>query len=383
MRILLIADLLIRNYDGCNRTIFNLIDRLKNRKGTSLYVIANKIEGLDHSIPRFHVNGLKIPGSQDYYIAIPAFMEDKLEKIISEFKPDVVHVTTPSILGLYYAKLAKLMDIPVSTIYHTNFISYVDHYLQNSIFKSFFAKLTSSIYRSFYNRCNKILCPSNSMKKQLQEIGVNKNQLTIMTRGIDKNIFHPPTKKDKFLAKHFLNDYVNLIFTSRLVWEKNVEMLIKISQYIDSYNLPYNITIIGDGPAMEKMKETMPKAYFTGGIDQISLANHLRSADIFVFPSVSETYGNVLMEAIACNLMVVAAEGGANIDIVTSDEYGYLVSPYDEVAYVDAIQKTAQLIKEDKVTHLHTHQLIKSWDEINDDFIRELKSIVDAKRNIA
>jgi glycosyltransferase involved in cell wall biosynthesis len=375
MKILLVADLLIRNYDGCNRTLFNLIDRIKNSRNIQLFIVANQIDGLDDTIPRYQVSGIKIPSSEAYSIAVPTFHDKSLKSIIHEFQPDIIHITSPSILGIYFTNLANKFGIPVSTIYHTNFISYMNYYFKSSILQSIFTGITKFIYRKFYTQCTRILCPSNSMKSQLQDLGIAQKQMSILTRGIDKSIFYASDYKSDLIAQHFGNDNINLVFASRLVWEKNLVMLMELYKYIDEHGLPYNMVIIGDGVAYEKMKAVMPDALFTGSLSQSKMADYFRAADIFIFPSISETYGNVLMEAIACGLPVVAGRGGANQDIVTREDFGFIVEAMDVHEYILAIKKIVKRKLSNRST-LVSHKLIKSWDEINNEFISELEDII-------
>jgi glycosyltransferase involved in cell wall biosynthesis len=138
------------------------------------------------------------------------------------------------------------------------------------------------------------------------------------------------------------NTNKNILFASRLVWEKNLETLIRIYQLCTSKNLPYNFIIAGDGVASDELKEKMPDAFFLGHQNHESLAVLYASCDVFLFTSISETFGNVVIEAQASGLPVVIANGGGSAGLVDHGINGYLCSPQDESVYLAYINDICQ-----------------------------------------
>ncbi|HMP31716.1 MAG TPA: glycosyltransferase, partial [Saprospiraceae bacterium] len=129
MKVILVADILKRDFDGCNRTLFQLLDRGINSQNIFYFCVAGVFENFPKSIPYTKVPHLTLPFNKDYQIALPYFIDNKVKKIFDEFQPDIVHITTPSLLGRYMQKEALKRGLPVSTIYHTNFVSYADYYV--------------------------------------------------------------------------------------------------------------------------------------------------------------------------------------------------------------------------------------------------------------
>jgi glycosyltransferase involved in cell wall biosynthesis len=377
MKVLLVADILRRDFDGCNRTLFQFLDRGIENSSVEYYCLAGFFEDFPKEIKHLKVPHVTIPFNKDYQIALPYFVSQKVNAIFNEFNPDIVHITTPSLLGSFMQKEAIKRGLPISTIYHTNFISYVDYYISTdySITNSLYNFLLKK-YVSFYNGCNLILCPTKSMKNQLKEIGVNENLLEIMARGINKEVFYFKKSKSDRFHKHFQNKYKNILFASRLVWEKNLRIIIDLYKYGITHNMHYNFIIAGDGIAYNTMKSEMPKALFMGGMDQNELCNVYNDADLFLFPSVTETFGNVVLEAMTCGLPVVAARGGSNPDVVDDGVNGILVEEKNLQKYFEAFE---YILHEDHYSKFQKealeNKLSKSWEEINQEFVNQIEEI--------
>ena len=377
MKVLLVADILRRDFDGCNRTLFQFLDRGIDNSSVKYYCVAGFFEDFPKEIKHLKVPHVTIPFNKDYQIALPYYISQKVNTLFNEFKPDIVHITTPSLLGSFMQKEAIKRGLPISTIYHTNFISYVDYYISTDYTITYgLYKFLLKKYVSFYNTCNLILCPTKSMKNQLKEIGVKENLLEIMARGINKEIFYFKQNKSNRFNNHFNNNYKNILFASRLVWEKNLRIIIYLYHYAITHNLPYNFIIAGDGIAHNTMKSEMSKALFLGGIDQHELCNVYNDADLFLFPSITETFGNVVLEAMTCGLPVVAANGGSNPDVVDNGFNGILVEEKNLQQYFDAFEF---ILKEDNYPKFQKealeNKLSKTWEEINIEFLDQIEDI--------
>jgi glycosyltransferase involved in cell wall biosynthesis len=338
MRIVLVADILIRDFDGCNRTLFHILDK-SEIAGFEFLIIAGKVKGVSSKFKVIRVPNVTLPINKDYQIAFPYFLKQGVIESIKEFKPDIVHITSPTPLGNFVQNIAKDENLPVSTIYHTNFLSYLDYYFSsNSLIMKSLRKILVKTYVEFYNQCNIILCPTESMKTHLIDEGVKEDLISIWERGIDQSIFNVEAKDKRLIKSIFNNNNPAILFASRLVWEKNLKTLVKIYESSSKSFLPYNFLVVGDGMASNELKKLMPNAHFTGKVSQDDLSRYYASADVFVFPSVTETYGNVMIEAMNCGLPVVAANGGSNVDIVSNCFNGMLVDPFTEEEYLNAIK---------------------------------------------
>lgn len=332
MRIAFVAEILIKDFDGASRTMFQLIERIPQQDYTFRFFSGMVQE--DMRTRTFQVPTLKVPGNETYRFALPwgAGLGEELDR----FKPDVIHIATPSPLGNYALKYAKKRGIPVISIYHTHFISYMDYYLKKAPFLVPLAKkMIRSSYRKFYNSCQLIYVPSPSMLQELEALGIAPSRMKIWKRGIDLSLFSPKKRDEAFIQKISGNQQKNILFSSRLVWEKNLQVLIDL--YNNLEGLPYNLLVAGSGVAEEEIKKQMPKAYFLGHLDHAELAIYYASADVFFFPSVTETFGNVVLEAMASGLPAVIADGGGSKDFIEEGVNGYLCPPSEAKVYLKHI----------------------------------------------
>lgn len=371
MKFLLVSDILMRDHDGCNRTIFHLLDRA-DRSNIDIRVITGEVEGLPDHISMLKLPSLTLPINRDYKVAFPYGISQRINRFIDEFNPDVVHITTPSFLGNYILKICLSRGLKVTTIYHTNYISYLDYYIKgDNIVTDAIKKSLTSNYVKFYNQLDTIFYPTESMRTHLIDIGIDQSKLKIWSRGIDESVFNINNYIPDLSQQVFNNSWPILLFASRLVIEKNISTLIKLYNLIQDENFEANILIIGDGTARPMMELNMPKAKFLGTLSQNELALYYASSDVFVFPSVTETFGNVMVEAMACGLPIVAADAGANPDVVRNDVDGLLVPAMDERLYLEAIKHVLNDKSYYKSNTLNS-PLIQSWDNLVASFFEQI-----------
>ena len=192
----------------------------------------------------------------------------------------------------------------------------------------------TSATRRFYNDCDRVYVPSFAMQKQLGDLGVEEEKLILWQRGIDLNIFNPRQRDLKYIQEITGNRKSNILFASRLFWDKKISKLIYIYKRLQKTNISHNFIIVGSGAAEEQMKEQMPDAIFLGKLSHTALAKVYASSDIFVFPSVSETYGNVVVEAMASGIPCIIADGGGSADLVRHGHTGYKCLPNSAEDYI-------------------------------------------------
>ncbi|MFD2597601.1 glycosyltransferase family 4 protein [Sphingobacterium corticis] len=330
---------MIKDFDGAARTLFQLIDRIDTEQFEYAFVYGNGPEKF-RNYQSLKTPRLRLPVNEDYSLALPALTKQRLYTQLDEFAPDVIHITTPSALGFFALKYAQKRNLPVISIYHTHFLAYIPYYFQKlSFLVKPVSNWMSSAMQRFYNSCDMIYTPTPSMIENLQKIGIKKQLLTLWQRGINLQLFNPTNRDPNYLPKRTGNNRKNILFASRLVWEKNVKMLIQLSELIEEQDLQYNLIIVGDGTARKEMEKHMPNAYFFGKQDHQTLATLYASSDVFVFPSISETYGNVVTEAMASGLPCVIADGGGSADLVKHGYNGYKCDPQNPFEYLHYLQK--------------------------------------------
>ncbi len=377
IKIAFFADVLIKNYDGAIRTMYHIIDRMPQDR-FELKAFCGDPPNHDFPHAVFKVKTITLPFNKNYKMAIPIFDKAKLVQALDAYAPDVIHISTPSPLGFFALQYAKRKGIKVSTIYHTHFVSYVDYYLESIKGLVNPAKqLLNKKLGQFYNQCDRVFIPTKEMRTHLKAIGIKEDQLVLWPRGIDKTIFNPLQRDKDWLANQIGNKKPNILFASRLVWEKNLKTLVEVYRHYESLDAPYNFIICGDGVAFNALKEMMPNAFFIGKVQQKTLAKYFASSDVFLFPSISETYGNVVTEAMACGLPCVIANGGGSKSFIRHGHNGFLAEPYDINTYcthIDQLTQSPNLHQKFKVNGLK-HVKGMDWEDLVLSFYTQLQDL--------
>ena len=224
---------------------------------------------------------------------------------MKEFDPTIVHVATPDGLGTGALRWAEKNNIAAVTSYHTHFLSYASYYtlLQGPI-----TVFTKIFMKWFYQRFIHTYVPSQSMINELNDFGL-KGEKRIWARGINLELFNP-SKRDMEWRRSvgFSDDDIVVTFVSRLVWEKELNTYIESVKRIQKKNPRVRALVVGDGPAQKEVEEKLPQAHFTGFVTGEELARAYASSDVFLFPSHTETFGNVTLEAMASGLPCLVAD---------------------------------------------------------------------------
>ncbi len=339
IKIAFFAEILIEEFDGASRTMFQLLRRVPTDQFEFLFLCGVGPDAL-FGFPCIRLPTLTIPFNRTYKMAIPALRKKALTRQLEAFAPDVVHIATPSMLGSFGLAFAEHRHIPVISIYHTHFISYVDYYLRSLPFLiKPVRRRIARFQRDFYNGCAKIYVPSESIAAELADMGIEARRMILWKRGMDTALFTPEKRDPDRMAALVGNRNPVVLFASRLVWEKNLETLIRVYEQMQARNLPFNLVIVGDGVARAACMARMPKATFLGELDHKTLALIYATADVFVFPSISESYGNVVLEAMASGLPCVVADGGGSRDFIEPGINGFRCQPNDPDDYIDKITR--------------------------------------------
>ncbi|WP_043306898.1 glycosyltransferase family 1 protein [Pseudomonas sp. ML96] len=247
-------------------------------------------------------------------------------------RPDVLYIATEGPLGLSALRAARRLGIPVVSGFHTNFQQYSAHYGFGLL-----SRLLTGYLRWFHNRSRLTLVPSPSQRLELQRRGFKR--LELLSRGVDGQLFHPTRRSAELRAAWGLqDDEVAVVHVGRLAAEKNLQLLVRAFRQLQQ-DLPQRrlrLVLVGDGPLRAQLQEQLPDALFCGVQRGEALAAHYASGDMFLFPSLSETFGNVVLEALASGLAVVAFDQAAAAQHIRHGHNGALASPGDEQAFIDA-----------------------------------------------
>ena len=377
VKVAFFAEILIEDFDGASRTMFQLIHRIPRDQFEFLFfcgVGPDSIAGFES----VRIPAVTIPINKTYKMAIPWFSGGRIRKKLEQFQPDIIHIATPSLLGEFALKYGNRHKIPVLSIYHTHFISYIDYYLKSSprLSKAIQGIIARNL-RSFYNRCDRVYVPSEEMRSALLSWQVAPERLQLWQRGIDTQLFSPEKKNRQVIQALVGNDLPVILYASRLVWEKNLETLCRIYELSQERKLAINFLLVGDGVALEACQQRMPKAVFTGKVNHQELSVFYASSDVFLFPSISESYGNVVIEAMASGLPCVLADGGGSRNFIQQGKNGFLCQPNQEEDYLDKIMlllQNAALHQQFVDAGLRYSQSL-SWDDLAGIYFEDLTAM--------
>ncbi|MEJ7926649.1 glycosyltransferase family 1 protein [Sphingobium sp. AN641] len=318
--------------DGANQALNRIVGYLL-RQGASVRVYSPTTD-----TPAFEPAGdlvstpsVPVPGRGEY--RIPYRMSGRVRRDLAKFAPNIVHVSSPDPLGHRALSWARRHDRPIVASVHTRFETYPRYYGL-----AFLEPVVEGILRRFYRRCDAIVAPSESMAQLLREQRMSYD-VGIWTRGIDRNIFTPARRDPQWRRSLGIADDVPVIgFVGRLVMEKGLDVF---SDAIDQLNLRqvrHRVLVVGDGPAREWFQSRLPDGVFAGFQQGPHLGRAVASMDMLFNPSVTETFGNVTLEAMACGLPTVAARATGSESLVTDGVTGRLVRPGAIGAFADALQ---------------------------------------------
>ncbi|MCF8147035.1 MAG: glycosyltransferase family 1 protein, partial [Sulfuritalea sp.] len=247
--------------------------------------------------------GMPLPAYGDLRFGLPA--KSRMIKLWAENRPDVVHVATEGPLGWSAVAAARKLKIPVTSSFHTNFHSYSQHYGMGLIKRSIEAYL-----RKLHNQTMATMVPTYALANDLRSRGYQ--NVTLLSRGVELKQFSPTHRSAALRAQWGVTDET-LVFlhVGRLAKEKNIGLLIAAYQACLVENPTAKLVFVGDGPLRKQLEESCPQAVFAGVQKGADLALHYASADMFPFPSVTETFGNVVPEALASGLAVIAYDSAS------------------------------------------------------------------------
>ncbi|MEZ4912297.1 MAG: glycosyltransferase family 1 protein [Saprospiraceae bacterium] len=383
IRLAFFAEILIEDFDGASRTIHNILKRIP-RDTFELLLICGIPPEKQLPDALIQVPVMTIPFNKDYSIALPQLVSFRLQKALETFNPDVIHISTPSLLGTFALKYGEKRQIPVISIYHTHFISYIDYYLRK--IKILINPVKNAVIKGqkrFYHARSKVYVPTIAMKTELENMGFDDSNFRVWPRGINMELFSPTKRNVSLLHAITQNTNKNILFCSRLVWEKNLTTLIDIYRLCMDALLPYNFIIIGDGVASADLKKAMPNAFFLGHQNHETLSTLYASADAFIFTSVSESFGNVIIEAQASGLPAIIANGGGSASIIEDGINGFLCTPSDASVYVDALN---YIFRDEQVRTSIIEAGLQSvkkynWENLMSTYLTDIRFLIEQRHN--
>lgn len=301
--------------------------------------------------------------------------QSSLHKLLRRWKrqrPDVLYIATEGPLGLSALRAARRLAIPVVSGFHTNFQQYTGHYGFGLL-----TRAMTNYLRWFHNRTQLTLVPSIGQQVELQRRGFER--LALLARGVDSQLFHPRRRSDALRESWGLGaDDLAVVHVGRLAAEKNLGLLVKAFHALQRAQPQrrMRLILVGDGPLRSNLQAQLPEALFCGLQRGEALAEHYASGDLFLFPSLSETFGNVVLEALASSLGVVAFDQAAAAQHIHHGHNGMLARPGDETGFCEAARELledAEVLRRIRL-NARRHASHLSWDGIVAQFEQHLRS---------
>ncbi|MBS0480806.1 MAG: glycosyltransferase family 1 protein [Proteobacteria bacterium] len=347
--------------DGANRALNRLVEYLL-RQGAQVRVYSPT-----NADPAFTPTGdlvslpsFAIPGRSEY--RFPTGINRRIKRDLDAFKPNVVHVSSPDISAHRVVSWARRHGIPVLSSVHTRFDTYPRYYNM-----AWAEPVLTAVLRRFYRRCDALVTPSESMAQVLRDQRMNYD-IGIWSRGVDRTVFNPGRRDMAWRQKLGVADQeVAVGFLGRLVMEKGLDVFSDTIDELRSRGVAHSVMVIGEGPAREWFEARLPDAVFAGFQGGADLGRAVASMDVLFNPSITETFGNVTLEAMACGLPVVAAAATGSESLVDDGHSGRLIRPGAIHHFAEALRGYIEqpALREQHGAAGEARSMDFSWDRIN------------------
>jgi len=318
--------------DGIALTLNRLVDYLV-KQGVQVLVFAPvgpkpAFEPAGTLVP---ITSVPLPLRTEYRVALGLPRAARLR--LEEFQPDIVHIAVPDLLGRGALRAAQEMNVPVVASYHTRYETYLNHYRLGVA-----QPLLENYLDRFYDACRELYVPSPSMVDVLKARGL-RVEMHLWPRGVDSSRFHPSKRSTAWRARRGIGaDDLVVLFVSRLVREKQLATLAYVLQTLKDTDPAVRSVVVGEGPERKSLEKRLPDTIFTGFQEGEELAQAYASSDVFLFPSETESFGNVTLEAMACGLPAVCADATGSRSLVVPNVTGILVEPGNGDSFVSAVR---------------------------------------------
>ena len=308
--------------DGPVKALNTLVAYLE-KTGHEVLVFAPTIKNppFAHSGTLISVPSVALPGKRSEY-RLGLGLHGKAGRILKEFQPELIHIAAPDYTGYGALNFARDQGVPAVASFHTRFDTYPRYYKMDWL-----EKHLTNYMRRFYGRCEHVYAPSQSMVDALIADGIGRD-VRIWTRGVDSDLFNPSRRDPAWRAKQGFKDTdVVVAFVGRVVLEKGIDIFTEAFLKARTDNSNLRALIVGEGPERSAFEQQLPGEVFVGYQEGEGLARAYASADIFFNPSITETFGNVTLEAMASGLPSICAIAAGSKSLVEDGATGFLAVP--------------------------------------------------------
>jgi phosphatidylinositol alpha 1,6-mannosyltransferase len=328
MRVAMVSESFLPQVNGVSNSVRHVVDHLVRRGHEPLVIAPGPGDSSYRGVPVVRARSVGLPGYRSFPLGIPS---PAIEAVLARFRPDVVHLASPIVLGAAGQRAARRLGIPTVAVFQTDVAGFARQYglRADVVVDRWVARL--------HRRCSRTLVPSTSSRAQLAGLGVP--NLHVWRRGVSLDLFNP-ARRDTALHDSWTTPGRDRVvgYVGRLAPEKEVRRLLEVSQLPGT-----SLVVVGDGPERAWLEPRLPRATFTGMLGGTELATAFASFDVFVHPGRSETFCQTVQEAQASGVPVVAAAAGGPLDLIEHGRTGLLFDP----AQPDSLPATVATLVDD------------------------------------
>jgi phosphatidylinositol alpha 1,6-mannosyltransferase len=375
MRLALFTDTFLPQTNGVAHTLYRLTNHLNYRGIEHLLFTPRSTQEDSYADTIRPIASIPFLLYPECRMALPNM--SAIRKELAAFKPDLLHMTTPFNMGLCGHRYANSHSLPHVISYHTHFDRYLEYYRMKGIVPLYWKYM-----RWFHQSCDATFAPSEETISTLRSQGFGR--LRLWSRGIDCHFYSPEKRSESVRERYGITAPYILLYVGRVAPEKDISTLsLAMQQLPESVRSQVHWLVVGDGPLLPELRSQAPdNVTFTGYKHGEELAQIYASADLFVFPSSTETFGNVVLEAMASGLPVIGANSGGVKDLVQPGRTGALIEPRK---HEDLIQEISNLVTgPETMTSMgieaRTEALTRSWESIFDRLISDYEEVVESRR---
>ena len=365
--------------DGANQALNRLVGYLL-RQGVKVRIYAPTVDE-----PAFPATGdvvsipaVPIPGRSEY--RMPLALSARARRDLAEFNPNIVHVSSPDIVGHRAVTWARRRKIAAVASVHTRFDTYLAYYHLQAL-----EPLARQIMRRFYHRCEVVLAPAESTAAILRAQRMNRD-IAMWARGVDREQFTPERRDmDWRRSIGIADDEMAILFLGRVVMEKGLDVFADAIHAFAGLGIKHRVLVVGEGPARPWFEQQLPDAIFAGQLTADELARAVASSDLLLNPSITEAFGNVTLEAMACGIPVIAADSTGATNLVRDKVSGTLVDGADAEEFAGALEAYA---RDPDLRRRHGEAGLAiaktmDWDSINANVIRAYKHAIHKRERLS
>ncbi|MEK4008031.1 glycosyltransferase family 4 protein [Paenibacillus sp. FSL H3-0333] len=375
MRLALFTDTFLPQTNGVARTLGRLTSHLHRRGIEHLLFTPKSAPESSYPDPVRPVASIPFFLYPECRLALPGM--SSMQSELAAFAPDLLHLATPFNIGLTGLRYARKQQLPHVASYHTHFDRYLEYYKMRRILPLYWK------YMKWYHQsCDAVLAPSRETLTSLRIEGFTR--LRLWSRGVDCTLYSPERRSEETRERYGKGAALMMLYVGRIAPEKDLTTLLQAMQLLpESVRSKVQLVIVGDGPLLPELKsQAQENVTFTGARHGEELAELYASADLFVFPSCTETFGNVVLEAMASGLPVIAADAGGTRELIAPGVTGMLFEPRSPAAMAEQICTAAArpLLRSAMGREGRRQALQRSWEQIFDRLIKDYEEVIEHRR---